>query len=73
MPTDGVGADCCKDVAEESTSVRPPFVVCCFSVFDLTLLFMILLMNISFINISAVVDVRVGVVGLFCVAEEGWA
>lgn len=55
-------------VVVESTSLKP-FV--CFSVLaavtaaDLTLLLLImLLMKISFINISAVVEVKVGVVGL---------
>lgn len=67
VPTEGVCDIGCVAVehvaAEEESTSELPFV--CLSAFALTLLLIILLMKISFINISAVVEVKVGVVGLF--------
>lgn len=77
VPTDGVTVGVCDVVADvpkgaaESTSLKP--FVCLLALaaallfvsrLPFTLLLIILLMNISLISISAVVDVNVGVVGL---------
>lgn len=73
MGAELVGAlDDDDDEDVESTSLTP--LVCLplelISKLPFTLLLIILLMKISFINISAVVDVSVGVVHLFCVGDK---
>lgn len=73
MGAELVGAlDDDDDEDVESTSLTP--LVCLplelISKLPFTLLLIILLMKISFINISAVVDVSVGVVHLFCMGDK---